>query len=106
MKNIIYISICIFLLVACNNAEKPTDVGQSDSIAPKITIEEDRLKLLGIESCPVMMSEVNTTVNSPGKVVILSQYQSSVTPRINGTVEKIMVLEGQKNTERSIAAHH
>ena len=96
MKNIIYISICIFLLVACNNAEKPTDVGRSDSIAPKITIEEDRLKLLGIESCPVVMSEVNTTVNSPGKVVILSQYQSSVTPRINGTVEKIMVLEGQK----------
>lgn len=96
MKNIIYITACIFLLVACNNANKPTDVSQTDSVAPKITIEENRLKLLGIESCPVMMSEVNTTISSPGKVVILSQYQSSVTPRINGTVEKIMVLEGQK----------
>ena len=96
MKNIIYISACIFLLVACNNADNPTDVSQTDSVAPKITIEENRLKLLGIESCPVMMSEVNTTIGSPGKVVILSQYQSSVTPRINGTVEKIMVLEGQR----------
>lgn len=96
MKNIIYITACIFLLVACNNANKPTDVSQTDSVAPKITVEENRLKLLGIESCPVMMSEVNTTISSPGKVVILSQYQSSVTPRINGTVEKIMVLEGQK----------
>jgi len=96
MKNIIYISAYICLLVACNNAERPTAVSQADSVAPKITIEENRLKLLGIESCPVLMSEVNTTVSSPGKVVILSQYQSSVTPRINGTVEKIMVLEGQK----------
>lgn len=96
MKNIIYIATIIIFLAACNNAEKPVTANQTDSVAPQITIEENRLQLLEIESCPVKMNEVNTTISSPGKVVILSQYQSSVTPRINGTVEKIMVLEGQK----------
>lgn len=91
----IYLLFVPWLLVACGN-KKTEQTQQAADSANSISISESRLNLLDIKTCRLAYSDVNSTITSPGKVVILSQYQSSVTPRINGTVEKIFVLEGQK----------
>lgn len=91
----IYLLLATWLLAGCGDNKKEQARETADT-TNTITIAESRLSLLGIQTCRLAYSDVSSTITSPGKVVILSQYQSSVTPRINGTVEKIFVLEGQK----------
>lgn len=94
MKYILWICFPL-LFIQCSNSNNEQQTAAADS-SNVVSIDESRLKLLDIQTCKVSISDVKSTISAPGKVVILSQYQSSVTPRINGTVEKIFVLEGQK----------
>lgn len=96
MKNI-YIITIIITLFACGKQKPSTQNQAMDSSSTKeIVFSKQQLELMNIQLVKPELKMTTTTITSPGKVVVLSQYQASITAKISGTVEEINVLEGQK----------
>lgn len=96
MKNIILLSIT-FILFSCGKKNAETSTQQDSVTTPnEIRLTTQQLQLMNIKLVKPEQRALNTSITAAGKVVILSQYQASVTAKIAGTIEEIDVLEGQK----------
>jgi len=90
----------IALLFACGNKATQQTGSQKDStIKSEVTLTKQQVAMMNIKLAIPEKRMLNTLITSPGKVVILSQYQANITAKISGSIEDIHVLEGQKITK-------
>lgn len=97
--------ILMITLAACNRNGNGEHQSETDTSAEGlIKMSAKQQKLMDIQLGPVEQREMQNTFSANGKVVVLSQYQASVTPKIGATIEKIHVLEGQKLVKGQLLA--
>lgn len=93
MKYLYHYTILFLLVASCGETKQEAPAQQEPAV---LSMSAQQLKLMDIQLGTPQEGIIQTTVEAPGKVVILSQYQASVMARISGNVEKVHVLEGQK----------
>jgi cobalt-zinc-cadmium efflux system membrane fusion protein len=93
MNKLIYIMIIAGGLQACSS---PATEEQAAETTTEITISREKQKAMGIITEAAQWRELPATFQANGKVIILSQYQESVSGKITGNIDKILVLEGQR----------
>jgi cobalt-zinc-cadmium efflux system membrane fusion protein len=84
------------ILYSCNEAPEKKQTEKQTETPSSIVLSKEKLRLISLQIDTIKEEMVQNHFTAPGKVVILSQYQAGVTPKIEGSVEKILVLEGQR----------
>lgn len=83
------------IVVSCGSSTEGTKETIKESISPIVTMSSNQAKIAGITCCNIDEKPFAGSFQARGNVVVLSQNQATVSPKINGTVERIFVLEGQ-----------
>lgn len=94
MNKLIYILTTITVLQACSNPAAEEQPSETTLYA--ITISAQKQASMGIQTETAQTRDLPVTFQANGKVIILSQYQESVSAKITGNIDKILVLEGQR----------
>lgn len=97
MNKIIYGLVAFALLhSSCGKKQTEEQTQATENTVVKVDLSVEKQQLMGIVTEPAQQRNMPVTFHANGKVIILSQYQESVTGKISGNVDKILVLEGQK----------
>ncbi len=91
----------IFLLAivisSCGSKKQPeAEVIADSAVSNTVMLTKDKQKMMNLQVKAAERKPVSINFSANGKVVVLSQNREILTARINGSVQKILVLEGQK----------
>ena len=97
---IIYYQIIFLLAVAISScgSKKQTaaETAIDSTVSNTVVLTKDKQKMMNLQVKAAERKPVTINFSANGKVVVLSQNREVLTARINGSVQKILVLEGQK----------
>ncbi len=102
MKTIHFMAITylgLSILTGCRPANDPHDATTSqpeESRKTVITLTAKQTAAIGLETDPVEIREIKTTIRLPGRIVPAPEREAFVTSLIGGRVEKVFVQEGDR----------
>jgi cobalt-zinc-cadmium efflux system membrane fusion protein len=91
--NLLFLSSCFFLLIACG--EKKTEEAQEEEKSEnEVALTEKQFKTIGIVTGSIEMKNLNTIIKANGYTAVPPQNMANISTLIGGVVKDIYVLEG------------
>lgn len=86
--------IIVFIFSSCGDKAKSKEETKAASTTITVKLSKKQLDVLNIKLGTFTEQPVSKVIEANGKVVILPQFQASITAKVNGTIDKILVHEG------------